>query len=145
MPSRHWFAAIAVCALLTTGGVSPPHAQAEEPLHARVDRLIEAKAQASFFLSKRLENYGQNPVDYSALTRDVGRLFLGKDFRCCECHNHLFIEDYKQQHFQGLHAFFRNTYLVNAAKLQVGERPTTEKLGFASVFDKVMMTTAPAL
>ncbi|NBY02716.1 MAG: hypothetical protein EBQ87_12155, partial [Planctomycetes bacterium] len=24
---------------------------------------------ANFFFSKRLENYGQNPVDYSALTR----------------------------------------------------------------------------
>lgn len=100
---------------------------------------------AAFFLAKRLENYGQNPVDHSALTRDVGRLFLGKNFQCCECHDHLFVDDYKQQHFQGLHAFFRNTKLVNAAKLHVAETPTTEKLGFASVFTKVAMTTAPAL
>jgi hypothetical protein len=100
---------------------------------------------AAFFLAKRLENYGQNPVDYSGLTRDVGRLFLGKNFQCCECHDHLFVEDYKQRHFQGLHTFFRNTYLVNAAKLQVGEKPLGEKTGFASVFTKVAMTTGPAL
>lgn len=111
----------------------------------RADPKDTANIGAAFFLAKRLENYGQNPVDYAGLTRDVGRLFLGKDFRCCECHNHLFIADYKQQDFQGLHAFFRNTMLVNAAKLHVGERPLTDKVQFASVFDKVMMTTAPAL
>jgi hypothetical protein len=41
---------------------------------------IKTPTGAAFFLSKRLENYGQNPVDYPALTRDIGRLFLGKDF-----------------------------------------------------------------
>lgn len=105
----------------------------------------EATRGAAFFLAKRLENYGQNPVDYSGLTRDVGRLFLGKNFQCCECHDHLFIEDYKQQDFQGLHTFFKNTFLVKAGTLQVGEKPTTEKTGFASVFTKVQMATGPAL
>ncbi len=111
----------------------------------RADARTPDKLGAAFFLSKRLENYGQNPVDHSALTRDVGRLFLGKNFQCCECHDHLVVEEYKQQHFQGLHAFFRNLTLVNAAKLQVGEKVTADKLGFASVFTKVQMTTAPAL
>lgn len=111
----------------------------------RADPKDEANRGASFFLSKRLDHYGQNPVEYSALTRDVGRLFLGKNFQCCECHDHLFIPEYKQQDFQGLHAFFKNTFLVNAAKLQVGEKLTAEKTNYASVFDKVMMTTGPAL
>jgi hypothetical protein len=111
----------------------------------RADPADAATPGASFWLAKRLENYGQNPVDYSGLTRDVGRLFLGKNFQCCECHDHLTVDDYKQQHFQGLHSFFKNTYLANAAKLTVGERPTVEKTPFASVFTKVPMTTAPAL
>lgn len=111
----------------------------------RADPKAGDKLGAAFFLAKRLENYGQNPVDHSALTRDVGRLFLGKNFQCCECHDHLFVEDYKQQDFQGLHAFFRHATLVNAAKLHVGEKLTTEKLAFASVFTKVAMATAPAL
>lgn len=97
----------------------------------------------SFFLAKRLENYGQNPVDYSTLTRDVGRLFLGKDFRCCECHDHIFIEDYKQKDFQGLHAFFKNTALAGPGV--VAEKPTIEKTKFASVFTKVEMLTAPSV
>jgi hypothetical protein len=100
---------------------------------------------ASFFLAKRLENYGQNPVDYAGLTRDVGRLFLGRDLRCAECHDHLFIADYKQAHFQGLHTFFKNTVLVDVAAAEVGEKPTVEKSKFMSVFTKVEMATAPAL
>ena len=111
----------------------------------RADAKDVENLGASFFLAKRLENYGQNPVDYSGLTRDVGRLFLGKNFQCCECHDHLFVEDYKQQHFQGLHTFFKNAVLVNAAKLQVGEKLLGEKTNFASVFTKVMMSTGPAL
>ncbi len=108
----------------------------------RADSKDASTAGAAFWLSKRLENYGQNPVDYSALTRDVGRLFLGKNFQCCECHDHLFIDDYKQQHFQGLHTFFKNTYLT---KTGVAEKPTTEKHPFASVFTKVQMATGPSL
>ncbi|MBN9122443.1 MAG: DUF1553 domain-containing protein [Planctomycetes bacterium] len=111
----------------------------------RADPKDSARPGAAFWLAKRLENYGQNPVDYSGLTRDVGRLFLGKNLQCCECHDHLTVDDYKQQHFQGLHSFFKNAYLANAAKLIVGERPTTEKTPFASVFTKVPMSTAPAL
>lgn len=111
----------------------------------RADPKDTTQPGASFWLSKRLENYGQNPVDYSGLTRDVGRLFLGKNLQCCECHDHLFIDDYKQNQFQGLYAFFKNAYLVNAAKTIVGERPTTEKTPFASVFTKVPMLTGPAL
>ena len=115
------------------------------------DRLVremlkaDATSGASFFLAKRLENYGQQPVDYSALTRDVGRLVLGKNFQCAECHDHLTVDEYKQADFQGLHAFFRNAMLVDAKTARVGEKPTTEKTGFASVFTKAAMTTAPAL
>ena len=115
------------------------------------DRLVrdmlkaDATTGAGFFLAKRLENYGQQPVDYSALTRDVGRLFLGKNFQCAECHDHLTVDEYKQSDFQGLHAFFRNALLVDAKTMRVGEKPTTEKTGFASVFTKAARTTAPAL
>jgi Protein of unknown function (DUF1549)/Protein of unknown function (DUF1553) len=111
----------------------------------RADHKDAERAGAAFWMVKRLENYGQNPVDYSALTRDVGRLFLGKNFQCCECHDHLTVDDYKQQHFQGLHAYFKSAYLPAQNKLIVGEKPTLEKTAFASVFTKVPMLTAPAL
>lgn len=111
----------------------------------RADPKDAASRGAAFFLAKRLDHYGQNPVDYSGLTRDVGRLFLGKNFQCCECHDHLFIDEYKQAHFQGLQAFFKNAVLVDLPKLHVGEKPLLEKANFASVFTKVAMSTGPAL
>ncbi len=121
----------------------PWDAMAKEML--RADACDVANRGASFFIAKRLENYGQNPVDYSGLTRDVGRLFLGKNFQCCECHDHLTVDAYKQQHFQGLHAFLRNAILADSKAMLVGEKPTTDKVTFASVFTKVEMMTAPAL
>ena len=62
-----------------------------------------------------------------------------------QCHDHLFIDDYKQQHFQGLFAFVQNTYLLDAKGPIVGEKPTTSKVGFMSVFKKQPKTTGPAL
>ena len=111
----------------------------------RADPADEANKGASFFYAKRLEHYGENPVDYPGLTRDVGRLFLGRDFRCAQCHDHLFIDEYKQQHFQGLFAFFQNTYLADPKRPSVGERPLTQKQPFMSVFKKVKHETGPAL
>ncbi len=105
----------------------------------------EETAGAVFFLSKRLENYGQNPVDYPALTRDIGRLFLAKDFRCAQCHDHLFIKDYKQRDFQGLYAFVRNVARQPGAMPGVAEKPTTEKIEFVSVFGGGKLQTGPRI
>ncbi|HEY7154182.1 MAG TPA: DUF1549 domain-containing protein [Gemmataceae bacterium] len=100
---------------------------------------------AAFFLSKRLEHYGENPVDYPALTRDIGRLFLGVNLQCAQCHDHLFISDYKQADFQGLLAFVQNVSTPGGTPPRIIEKPTTKKLAFASVFDKVQKETGPRL
>ncbi|MEY4395876.1 MAG: hypothetical protein RL595_3125 [Planctomycetota bacterium] len=119
----------------------PWNVMASEILRGK--RSEEQKSGAGFFISKRLENYGQNPVDYSGLARDVGRLFLGKDLRCAECHDHLFVEEYKQQDFKGLFAFFENTYLKDAKTMLVAEKLTSKKLEYASVFKKEKKETGP--
>ncbi|MFN4261260.1 MAG: DUF1549 and DUF1553 domain-containing protein [Gemmataceae bacterium] len=111
----------------------------------RADAQDEANRGAAFFYAKRLENFGQNPVDYPALTRDVGRLFLGKDLQCAQCHDHLFIDEYTQDDFQGLFAFFQNTMLVDAAKPAIGEKLMAQKLDYMSVFKKVPKQTGPRL
>jgi hypothetical protein len=101
---------------------------------------------AGFFLTKRLENYGQNPVDYPGLTRDVGRLLLGVDLQCAQCHNHLFVKEYKQADFQGLFVFFQNTFLAKSGKeAWVAEKPLLAKLEYQSVFDKVKKAVGPRL
>ncbi len=122
---------------------------ANKPWDQLVRELLSGKAAdestrgAVFFLSKRLEHYGENPVDYPALTRDVGRLFLGVDLRCAQCHDHLFINDYKQADFQGLHAFFQNVELGDAKTPTVVEKPTLKRLEYMSVFKKVARETGP--
>ena len=104
----------------------------------------EARA-AAFFYTKRLEHYGQNPIDYPGLTRDVGRLFLGKDFQCAQCHDHLFVKDYKQADFQGMFVTYRNLSIDTQAKFPaVAEGVLTQKTEFVSVFKKdVQKTTGP--
>jgi len=106
----------------------------------------EVNRSAAFFLTKRLENYGQNPIDYPGLVRDVGRLFMGRDLQCAECHNHLFIDDYKQKDFQGLFVVYRNTFIRKDVKFPaLGEKALAGRLEFVSVFDPTKMETGPRL
>lgn len=99
------------------------------------DTKDEKTRSAAIFWTKRLENIGQNPVDLPGLTRDVGRIFLGVDLKCAQCHNHLFIKEYKQSDFQGLFAFVGHTYIRKDVPYPaVGEKLVEKKVEFASVF-----------
>ncbi len=112
----------------------------------RADLRDEANHGAAYFYAKRLENYGQNAIDYSGLTRDVGRLFLGMDLQCAECHNHKLIDDYLQADFQGLMAAFQNLVPVkDRGYPAVEERLMTTKLRYASVFTQKEKFTGPRL
>ncbi|HEX8913110.1 MAG TPA: DUF1549 domain-containing protein [Humisphaera sp.] len=99
------------------------------------DPADEANRDAAIFWTKRLENYGQNPVDLPGLTRDVGRLFLGVDLKCAQCHNHLTVKEYKQSDYQGLFAFVGHTYIRKDVQFPaVGEKLVDKKVEFVSVF-----------
>ncbi|HWE02483.1 MAG TPA: DUF1553 domain-containing protein [Tepidisphaeraceae bacterium] len=91
---------------------------------------------SAFFYVKRLEQTGANPVDYPLLTRDIGRLFLGVDLKCAQCHNHKYIKDYKQVDFQGLLAFVGQTFIRRDVKggPAIGEKPLVKKIDYVSVF-----------
>jgi hypothetical protein len=113
-------------------------------LHPNADD--EATRGAAFFFTKRLETYGQQPVDLPGLTRDVGRLFLGVDLQCAQCHDHLFIDDYKQADFQGLHAFVSHTTIRRDTKFPaVAENLVDKKAEFMSVFVQEPRSTGPRL
>lgn len=102
------------------------------------------KRGAAFFYTKRLDKVGTQDTDYPGLTRDVGRLFLGMDLQCAQCHNHLFINDYKQQDFQGLFIVYQNTAIRGDVKFPaISEKPLTKKIEFVSVFDKIPLSTGP--
>lgn len=110
------------------------------------DANSEQTRGSAFFLSKRLENYGQNPVDYPGLVRDVGRLFLGVDVQCAQCHDHLFVDDYKQVDYQGLYAFLGQAVLRQDVQFPaISENLVTKKVDFKSVFVGEEQSTGPRL
>lgn len=47
--------------------------------------------------------------DVDALTVDAARAFFGVDISCARCHDHPLVEDWKQDHYYGLQAFFNRT------------------------------------
>lgn len=81
------------------------------------------------------------------LTRDVGRLFLGRDMQCAQCHDHVLYDDYKQADYYGLFAFFNRTYLVQDAQgvATLGEKADGD-VTFKSVFKKkITHATGPRI
>ena len=83
------------------------------------------------------------------LARDVGRLFLGRDMACAQCHDHPRIDDYSQRDYHGMLAFVGRTYLFQPDMTKpgpgwVGERADGETT-WTSVFTKVGGSTRPRL
>jgi len=81
------------------------------------------------------------------VTRDLGRLFLGRDLECAQCHNHPNVDDYLQRHYYGLNAFLNRSYLFNdpkTKKTSIGEK-AEGLVSFTSVFTKEEGKTAPRM
>lgn len=88
------------------------------------------RGPAKFYLDRNFEP--------SVVARDVGRLFLGRDLRCAQCHDHPLVDDYKQEQFYGLLAFLNRSYLfpnATAATAVLADKAEGE-VTFVNVFDK---------
>lgn len=110
------------------------------------DSEQESLRGAAIWYVKRLENYGQNPVDVPALVRDVGRHFMGIDVQCCQCHDHLFVDEYKQDYYQGIYAFVGQAYIRKDVQYPaVGLKPLEKKVEYMSVFVQQPMAVGPKL
>jgi len=71
----------------------------------RGKRLGSTDPQALFVLLNTEEGMGKGP-NPAWLAAESGRLFLGVQIQCAECHDHPFTESWKQTDFWGLAAFF---------------------------------------
>jgi hypothetical protein len=101
----------------------------------------KTRAQAKFFLDRDSEP--------NLVTKDLGRLFLGKNLQCAQCHDHPNIGDYYQADYYGIQAFLNRTFLypdVNAPTAVLAEKAEGE-VNFSSVFDKkkLVHNTEPKL
>lgn len=106
----------------------------------------EAARGAALWYTKRLEHYGQNAIDMPGMVRDVGRHFLGIDVQCAQCHDHLFVDEYKQDFYHGLYAFVGNTTIRQDLKFPaVGLTPLEKKVEFMSVFVQQPKAVGPKL
>ncbi len=112
-----------------------------QPLDAMVRDILtvdgtdeKTRAAARFVLDREMDNH--------LLVRDISRLFLGANLQCAQCHDHPRIEDYKQEHYHGLLAYYQRTYLFDDPKLKkkvLAEKAEGE-VEFQSVFDKAKTT-----
>jgi hypothetical protein len=94
---------------------------------------------AKFYLSRS--------VKPDLLTRDVGRLFLGMDLQCAQCHDDPRYEDYKQADYFGIHAFLGRLSLFHdkETKQTLLAEKAEGKVTFTSVFTGTKGETNPRL
>lgn len=99
----------------------------------------QARPAARFLLDREL--------NIDSVTRDIGRIFLGRDLECAQCHDHPTIDDYLQRHYYGLAAFIRRSYLFKDPKTKqssIGEKAEGE-VEFTSVFTSEKEETEPRM
>lgn len=88
------------------------------------------RAPAKFMLDR--------DADPNLITKDIGRLFLGRNLQCAQCHDHPSVEGYKQDHYYGIYAFVGRSYLFprpTDPTAVIADKADGEAT-FMSVFDK---------
>ncbi len=72
------------------------------------DPADEQQRLASYFLAVRLQN-GDNAAKTDAVTSGVSTVFFGVQLQCAKCHDHPFVDEWKQDNYYGLAAFLGRT------------------------------------
>ena len=101
----------------------------------------KTRAAAKFVLDRDGEPH--------VVTRDIGRIFLGRNMQCAQCHDHPTIDDYKQADYYGIQAYLNRSFLFPDAKVPtavIAEKAEGD-VSFMSVFDKAkkLNSTAPRM
>ena len=87
----------------------------------------QLRAPSRFFLDREGE--------VNEITRDVGRIFLGVNLECAQCHNHPQVEDWKQRHYYGISAFLNRSVVFKEKDKSVLAEKADGEVTFESVFE----------
>jgi hypothetical protein len=79
--------------------------------------------------------------DPNVITRDIGRIFFGRDMQCAQCHDHPLVDDYLQSDYQGLLAFVAPSYAMPQTRNGVAVTVQAEKAGSDVTFESVFVGT----
>jgi hypothetical protein len=117
-----------------------------KPLDVLVREILSAdgtdpvlRPAAKFYLDRNVER--------DTLVRDIGRLLLGADLQCAQCHDHPTIGDFRHEHYHGLAVFVAGSSVFREpdGRTVLQEAPLRE-VSFASVFSPdAPRTTGPRL
>ena len=120
---------------------------ANKPYDQLVNEILSAdgtdpknRGPAKFYLDRDGEPH--------LLTRDIGRVFLGMNLQCAQCHDHPLVDGYKQDHYYGLYAFLNRSFIFNdkATKVTVLAEKGEGDVSYESVFvAKVTKKSGPRL
>lgn len=94
----------------------------------------KTRPAAKFLLDRDLEPH--------LLTKDIGRVFLGRNMQCAQCHDHPAVDDYTQADYYGIQAFLNRSFLFpnpQAATAVIAEKADGD-VTYVSVFDKAKKT-----
>ena len=122
---------------------------ANEPWNEVVRKILLADGRDAGTRAGMKFMADEGKVDPHRLTTDIGRLFLGKNFLCAQCHDHPSIGEYKQADFMGLYAYLSQSKIHQDPKTKQSlliETPATGESEFISVFKPgIKNTTGPRL
>lgn len=83
-----------------------------------------AQQPAGYFLASRLSRSKDERLD--AVTTAVSVGLFGVRLECAKCHDHPLVEDWKQDHYYGLAAFFARTEAAGGTKPTLTDKGTAE-------------------
>ncbi|MBA62321.1 MAG: hypothetical protein CMJ76_08130 [Planctomycetaceae bacterium] len=105
-----------------------PYDQLVKEMLSADGSVTEMRPASRFLLDREIKR--------EETVRAIGRVFLGRDLQCAQCHNHPNVDDYLQQHYYGVAAFLQRSYLFTdpSSKLvSIGDKIEGD-VTFTSVF-----------
>lgn len=115
------------------------------PFHTLASEVIAAdtstgKNPAAAFIMER-------DAEPNLVTREVSRMFFGRDLQCAQCHDHPNVDDYKQEDYYGVFAFVNRTSLFQPDKKKpaVLSEAADGQASFKSVFTERAAFTSPRM